>query len=143
MTDACDFCSFADDPPARDAAHLTDHWRVTAHRSALAGWMLVMPLRHIETLADLTEQEAAELGPILRTAAKVQEREFGALKSYVMQFAEGVKHAHFSVAPRRADLPADRKGAAISAYNAKDEPLSEAERDEIALRIRAAWSISG
>ena len=138
----CAFCQAdVESAPARERAHVTDYWRVTAHRSALPGWMLLMPRRHVESLSELTAEEAAELGPLLRAASIVQVQEFDALKSYVMQFAEGVRHAHFSIAPRRGDLPLERVGAAVSAYNSQDEPISEAERDELAIRITSAWPV--
>lgn len=137
----CAFCAVdLDTAPPRERAHLTENWRVTAHRSALAGWMLLIPRRHIESLSELSTGEARELGSLLREAAAVHQREFDAVKTYVMQFAEGVKHVHFSLAPRRADLPPDRVGAAVSAYNAKDEPLSDADRDALAEQIGAAWA---
>lgn len=101
--------------------------------------MLLMPRRHVESLADLTEQEAQDLGLLLRQASIVHTREFGAQKTYVMQFAEGVRHVHFSLAPRMADLAPERRGAKVTAYNAEDQPLSEPERDAIASRIGAAW----
>lgn len=56
-----------------------------------------------------------------------------------MQFAEGTSHAHFSLVPRRPDLPADRVGAKVSAYNTVDEPLPEDERDRLAERLSASW----
>jgi hypothetical protein len=55
-----------------------------------------------------------------------------------MQFAEGTRHAHFSVAPRMPDLPSDRLGAKASAYNA-EESISEVERDEVAIKLAKAW----
>lgn len=142
MSADCAFCAVdvATAPP-RERAHVTDHWRLTAHKSALPGWMLLIPRRHIESLSELTASEAAELGPLLAEASRVHVSEFGAIKSYVMQFAEGVKHAHFSLVPRAEDLPADRRGAAVSAYNSKDEPQSEAARDADAARIAAAWGL--
>lgn len=129
----------ADDAPARERVHLTAGWRVVAHRSALLGWMLLVPRRHVESLHELTDGEAAELGALIRDATAVLVAEFGAQKSYVMQFAEGMKHAHFSIAPRMAELPPDRVSAAISAYNSRDNPLDEDERDGVARRLSAAW----
>lgn len=138
----CAFCSVdVDTAPARETAHLTAYWRVTAHRSALPGWMLLIPRRHVLSLAELDDAEVAELGPLLRAASQVHTAEFGAEKTYVMQFAEGVPHAHFSLVPRRPDLPTDRRGAAVSAYNAVDTPLGEPERDELARRMRSAWPV--
>jgi len=142
--DGCGLCAGNDavadgSAPPRERVHLTDRWRLTAHRSALAGWMLLIPRRHVESLHELTDAEAAELGPLIRAATAVMVDELGAAKSYVMQFAEGTRHAHFSLVPRMADLPVDRVGAKVSAYNSSDEPLPEARRDELAARLSAAW----
>lgn len=129
--------------PARERVRVTDGWRVVAHRSALPGWMLLVPRRHVESLHEFTDGEATELGALIRDATAVLVTEFGAQKSYVMQFAEGMKHAHFSIAPRMTDLPLDRVGAAISAYNSQDTPLDERARDEVAHRLSAAWPGQG
>ena len=82
----------------------------------------------------------AELGVLLGQGTRALVDEFAALKSYVMQFSEGmVGHLHFSLVPRMADLPEDRRGAAVSAYNAKDTPLDDSARDQVADRLRTAW----
>lgn len=140
----CPFCP--DDLsalPPRDRAVITPSWRLTAHRSALEGWMLLIPLRHVEALNELTDEEASELGPILRRVSQVHIDEFGAVKTYVMQFAEGVSHAHFSLVPRAPGLSPDRRGARVSAYNSEDTPISETRRDELAHTIQLAWARAG
>ncbi|MEC3853149.1 HIT family protein [Paenarthrobacter ureafaciens] len=125
---------------SREQIVTTEHWRVIAHRSALPGWMLIAARSHARSLSDLSASAAAELGMLLSQGTIALEKEFDAIKSYVMQFSEGMLgHLHFSLAPRTADLPEDRRGAAISAYNAKDTPLDDSARDEIAHRLRAAW----
>ncbi|MEW1812443.1 hypothetical protein AB0284_17265 [Pseudarthrobacter phenanthrenivorans] len=125
---------------SREQIVTTNFWRVIAHRSALPGWMLIAAKSHARSLSDLPENAAAELGVLLNQGTIALENEFEAIKSYVMQFSEGMLgHLHFSLAPRAADLPEDRRGAAISAYNAKDTPLDERARDQIADRLRAAW----
>ncbi|WP_154793361.1 HIT family protein [Occultella kanbiaonis] len=125
--------------PPRERVRVTEHWRVIAHRSALPGWMLVLPRRHVESLADLTEGEAAELGAVLREGTRALVDAVGANRSYVMQFSEGIRHLHFSLVPRMAELPADRRGAKVGAYNAQDTPLGEEERDRIALSLQSRW----
>lgn len=139
----CPLCRVNDEvragtAPPRERLHATSHWRLTAHRSALPGWMLLVPLRHLESLEELTEEEAAELGPLLQRATWLMVTELGAEKSYVMQFAEGTRHAHFSLVPRMRDLPPDRRGAAVSAYNSQDTPLTEDDRDAMAERLSRA-----
>jgi diadenosine tetraphosphate (Ap4A) HIT family hydrolase len=125
---------------SRERVVVTDSWRVIAHRSALPGWMLVAARTHARSLSDLPESAMAELGVLLGQGTRALVDEFAALKSYVMQFSEGmVGHLHFSLVPRMADLPEDRRGAAVSAYNAKDTPLEDSARDEVADRLRAVW----
>jgi diadenosine tetraphosphate (Ap4A) HIT family hydrolase len=139
---SCDFCAVTaalPSVPARERLYVGPGWRVRAHRSALPGWTLVIPKRHITSLDELSDDEAIELGLILRDLTAVYVQELGALKSYVQQFAEGTPHAHFSVTPRMADLPPERLGAKASLYNSADEPLSESERDDIAIRLADAW----
>lgn len=139
----CPFCavtaSLSPQIPLRERVYLSDAWRVRAHRSGLRGWTLVIPRRHVESLDELTDDEAAELGLVLRDLTDVYVRALGAQKSYVMQFAEGTRHAHFSVAPRMPDLPPDRIGAKASAYNSDDEPIPEPERDAVAVELASAW----
>jgi diadenosine tetraphosphate (Ap4A) HIT family hydrolase len=125
---------------SRERVVVTDSWRVIAHRSALPGWMLVAARTHARSLGEVPGSAAAELGVLLAQGTVALEKEFGAVKSYVMQFSEGMMgHLHFSLVPRTADLPEDRRGAAVSAYNSKDTPLDETARDAIAERLRTAW----
>lgn len=143
--DDCDFCegnrSLDTSAAPRERVLVTPAWRVIAHRSALQGWMLLVPRRHIESLHELTVDEAAELGVLIRDATETLIKVCGAQKSYVMQFAEGIRHAHFSLVPRMANLPTDRIGAKISAYNSADDPMSDSQRDEIAYQLTAAWPV--
>lgn len=144
MTDECAFCvADVEDAPPRERAVRTNRWRLVVHRSALPGWFLLIPRRHIESLHEMTPEEAADLGPLIQRASTLHVQHFGALKTYVMQFAEGVSHVHFSLAPRRADIPTDRIGPASMGFNSKDEPLSPEQRDEIALEVAGVWGHGG
>lgn len=127
------------DAPPRERVQVTEHWRLLVHKSGLPGWMLLVPRRHIGSLADMTKEETAELGPLLQQATAAMADALGAEKSYVMLFAEAMKHAHFSLVPRMPDLPDERRGPAVAAYNSADTPLSEEERDAVADRLSAVW----
>jgi diadenosine tetraphosphate (Ap4A) HIT family hydrolase len=146
MADECPFCAANETPvdelPARERAHVGEHWRVTVNASALPGWLLVILRRHVETLAELEPAEAAELGGILAEGTRALGETVGAVKSYAMLFAEATKHAHFSLVPRMADIPDRFKGANVQGYNQEGTPISEAERDAIAERIAAVWHAS-
>jgi hypothetical protein len=63
--------------------------------------------------------------------------------SYVMEFSEGMNHhLHLSVVPRRDDLPEERRGAKVGAYNQGEDVADEATRDDLARRLRASWPAS-
>ena len=129
-----------DDAPAREQVLVTDDWRVIAHRSGLSGWMLVAARSHVGSLADVSSSAAEDLGRILREGTLALQSDFQAVKSYVMQFSEGMLgHLHFSLVPRREDIPDERRGAAVGAYNSQDRPIGDDERDAVAGRLRAAW----
>lgn len=127
--------------PSRERVYDDGLWRVAhAFNSALPGWMVVIARRHIASLADLTEGEAAALGPLLRALSRALEEMFGAEKAYVMFFAEaeGFAHLHIHVVPRLPDQPSDRRGAGIFGYLARPEVewLSNDEMDRIADELR-------
>jgi len=111
-----------------------------AFNSSLAGWLVVLPTRHVESVDELTATESEVLGRLLRQASRALRTVTGCLKTYVMMFAEaeGFSHVHFHVVPRMSDFPEDRRGANVFAY-LKEEPLSVARRDEISIQLRNAF----
>ena len=127
----------------RERVAVTDGWRVVAHRSGLPGWLLLVARRHVQSLADLTDAETAELGPLLRAAARAQRDALEAQWSYVMEFSEGMNHhLHFSVVPRRNDLPEEHRGAKVGAYNQGGDVADDATRDDLARLLRVSWPTS-
>jgi len=121
----------------------TDHWRVAhAFNSTLPGWLVLLPTRHITSFSELTPEAADELGGLVRRLGSALEAVTGCVKTYLMQFseAEGFSHLHLHLVPRMADQPHDVRGPRVFAYLADDESerLPEAERDAIALSVRAA-----
>jgi diadenosine tetraphosphate (Ap4A) HIT family hydrolase len=137
----CFNCAYevrSDLPPRENVWRIDDAWRVAlAFNSSLEGWSVIIPTRHIESLDELTDEESASLGVLLRDLTRALKTVTGCQKTYVMLLAEqaGFNHVHFHVVPRMDDLPSERTGSAIFAY-LKEDPLSDDDRDEIALRIR-------
>jgi diadenosine tetraphosphate (Ap4A) HIT family hydrolase len=106
----------AADPPPRERILRTDHWRVVhSFETGLPGWLVLLPVRHVTSLAELGPAEAAELGPLIVDLSTALVAELGCSKTYVMQFAEapGFAHVHFHVVPRMPDLPAELRGPRI------------------------------
>jgi diadenosine tetraphosphate (Ap4A) HIT family hydrolase len=135
----CAYQARVDRPPRENVWTVGDNWRVAlAFNSSLEGWSVVIPTRHIESLDELTDEESASLGVLLRDLTRALKAVTGCQKTYVMLLAEmpGFNHVHFHVVPRREDLPSERTGTAIFDY-LKEDPIGDDARDEIALRIRA------
>jgi len=145
---ACNVTAQGDDAPRWERIYADEHWRVAhAYDSSLLGWLVVLARRHVESLADLTEQEAAALGPLLRSLSAALRAETGASKSYVMLFAEHPRHQHLHihVVPRMPDLPADRRGPEIFHYLAAldREIVPEDQRNEFAAGLRKQLDLGG
>ncbi len=121
----------------------TDRWRVAhAFDTSLPGWLVVLPRRHVESMAQLTAVEAAELGPLLADLGRALESVTGCVKTYVMLFAEapGFAHLHLHVVPRMPDAPADELGPGVFArLNVPaDHRVPAVERDRFAVAIGRA-----
>lgn len=118
-------------------------WRVAhAFDTALPGWLVVLPRRHVVAMAELTDVEAVELGPLLVDLGRALASVTDCVKTYVMQFAEaeGFGHVHLHVVPRAADLAPELRGPRVFALLGlpEAERVSEGEQDRLALAIRAA-----
>jgi len=127
--------------PLWDCIYQTEFWDVAhAFDTALPGWLVLVLQRHIESLDELTDQEAAELGPLIRRISLSLKTVIGCVKTYVIQFAEHEDHphVHFHIVPRMADQPADRRSTQVFAYLgvSQEESVSEDRRNEIGARIR-------
>jgi diadenosine tetraphosphate (Ap4A) HIT family hydrolase len=95
----------------------------------------------VTALHELTAEEAAGLGPLLRGLSAALGRVVGCTKTYVMLFAEaeGFAHAHFHVVPRMPDQPEDLRGPRIFALLGvpAQERVPDQEMDRLATEIGA------
>ena len=127
--------------PVRENIWTEPGWRVAhAFNSSLAGWLVLLPTRHVESVDELSARESEDLGSLLRQSSRALKSVTGCAKTYIMMFAEaeGFSHLHFHVVPRMSDLPEDRRGANVFAY-LKEDPLSEVRRDEISTQLKDAF----
>lgn len=149
MADDCYSCAMnaqLDSLSAREAILVEGVWRVAhAFDSALAGWLVVVPLRHVGALDELTAAEVAPLGSLLRRLSAALREVTGATKSYFMFFAEaeGFAHLHIHVVPRMPTFTPDQLGPKVFGFLGRpaDERVSEAEQDGIALELRARLAL--
>ena len=134
-----------DDLPPRERVLQTSNWRVAhAFDTALPGWLVLLPNRHITSLAQLHIDEADEMGGLLRRLTTALQDELGCVKTYVVLLAEaeGFSHAHFHVIPRMHDLAEDLRGPRIFELMrrpaAQHVPTVEQDRLATALAARLA-----
>ena len=140
----CETCSLVarrdrGEAPAWDSILRTEHWDLAhAYGSALEGWLVLATRRHVAVVADLSDEEAAELGPLLQRASRALRAVIGCPKTYVAQFAEDPlhQHVHVHVIPRHADQSPDLKSYRIFSLLGGPQPeVSEARRDDLAARL--------
>lgn len=109
----CENTNRIDSLPARELVAADEYWRVAhAFDTALPGWLILVPRRHVTTIADLSDGEAAGLGGWQVRLSRALKAVTGCVKTYVVQFAEadGFAHVHFHIVPRMGDLAPDRLG---------------------------------
>ena len=127
--------------PLWDSIQRTAHWDlVHSYNTSLPGWLVLVARRHVAAIDELTEEEAAELGVLLRRVSATLRDVTGCAKTYVVQFAEQAEHphVHFHVIPRMADQPAERRGPGVFSYLGvpEAERVSEARMNAIAAAVR-------
>ena len=106
----------AGDAPLWDCIVRTPHWDVVhCNDTSLEGWIVLVVRRHVAAVAELTDDEAATLGPLVRDVSGVLHDVVGCEKTYVVQFAESRehRHVHVHVIPRDPDLPPEQRGPGI------------------------------
>jgi diadenosine tetraphosphate (Ap4A) HIT family hydrolase len=127
--------------PLWDNIHRTDYWDVVhSYNTALPGWLVLVIRRHIESLDQMTDDEALELGLLIGKTSAALKAITGCLKTYVIQFAEAKEHphVHFHIVPRMVDQPANRKSVFIFGYLGVEEEdrVSEEQMNEIGHQVR-------
>lgn len=123
-------------------------WYVSHHTGPQTdpGELIVKSRRHCESLGELTPEEAVALGPVLRSAVQALGRVVVAERIYAVSFNERIRHLHFLLLPRTAQMP---RGHVISDLYRRGRnllrqlgvlrnPTTDA-RAEAASRIRGEW----
>jgi diadenosine tetraphosphate (Ap4A) HIT family hydrolase len=114
-------------------------WRVAhAIDVPVSGWLVVVCRRHVTSMGELTAEEAASLGPLLRAASRALERAFAVRKAYMAFFAEAkdFEHLHIHVLPRLRELPEERRGPRIFLSIQDLESIDTTEMNRVADELR-------
>lgn len=134
-----------DDLPPRECVVHDQHWRVAhAFNTAVPGWLVLLPRRHVAAVHDLTPAEASALGEWQVSLSRALRTVTGCTKTYVVQFAEaeGFAHVHFHIVPRMADLRPEHRGPGIFELllRPEQERVTAEQADQMAHSLRACWS---
>ncbi|MFJ6850923.1 HIT family protein [Streptomyces sp. NPDC091271] len=129
--------------PPRERVASDEHWRVAhAFDTAVPGWLVLLPRRHVTAVHDLTDAEAAALGVWQVRLSRALRSVTGCAKTYVVQFAEaeGFAHTHFHVVPRMRDLPPEQRGPGVFRLLGRPEPerVTADQADHLARSLRAS-----
>jgi diadenosine tetraphosphate (Ap4A) HIT family hydrolase len=127
--------------PLWDCIHRTQFWDVVhSYNTALPGWLVLVVRRHIVAIDELTEDEAVELGVMIRQTSMALKAVTGCVKTYVIQFAEQAEHphVHFHIVPRMANQPEERRSTKIFEYMGvpEAERVNEKTMNAIATEVR-------
>ena len=143
-------CELADGrrPLPGGLIHRTNHWLVEHCIGPLGlGTLIVKPARHATSVADLTDDEAAELGPLLRLASAVAARLVAAEQVYncLWSHAGGQPvHIHYVVQPVTKEQMAafDAHGPALQVAMFTDgDPPAAADVERVAGEARRAFRV--
>jgi hemoglobin len=121
--------------------HETPSWRVEHCVGPLGlGTLLVKPVRHVESVGELSSEESAELGPLLTRVAGVVQRLVSPEQVYVCLWSHAGRapgHVHFVVQPATTEAIAAHGGAYGPALQTAMFEASEAA-DEAAVEAFCA-----
>ncbi|MER6558294.1 HIT family protein [Streptomyces sp. NPDC001027] len=139
----CDQEEQFDGLPPRERVVHDEHWRAAhAFNTAVPGWLVLVPRRHVTAVHDLTDAEASALGMWQVRLSRALRRVTGCAKTYVVQFAEaeGFAHVHFHIVPRMADLRPEHRGPGVFELlrRPEEEWVTPDRADRTALLLRAA-----
>ena len=97
-----------------------------------------MARQHVASIAELNDEAAAELGPLIRDLSRGLTVAVGCEKTYVAQFAEHPlhRHVHVHVIPRAVDHPPELIGPHVfGAIGVDDEQAVAASRMDVVARL--------
>jgi histidine triad (HIT) family protein len=133
----CVFCQIlAGERPAAIVAHEEAALAFLDARPLFKGHVLVIPTQHTGTLLDLPEERIGPFFSVVKRVARAVETGLSADGTFVAmnnKVSQSVLHLHVHVVPRR------RKDGLRGFFWPRDPYETDAEREEYAARIRAAY----
>jgi diadenosine tetraphosphate (Ap4A) HIT family hydrolase len=134
----CQVCDLRSNAPGESVIHTDDLWTVAVGFD-VPGWFMVMLNRHSDDwFMGLSDQEAATLGPLMRSLGGAAVADAGAERVYLMGFGEQWSHFHYMVMSRGSSVNKESRGAGLLAHAAEMANREEAFRVAAKVRERLA-----
>jgi len=136
----CQVCDLQSNAPGEALIYTDDLWTVAVGFD-VPGWFMVMLNRHgDEWFMDLSDHEAATLGPLMRSLGSAAVADAGAERVYLMGFGEQWSHFHFMVMSRPSSVSKEFRGAALLGHAPELANRDEAFRIGAKVRERLSGS---
>jgi len=115
--------------------HEDEHWMVCHAPGKLGplGTLFIQSKRHFLDYAEMTDQESASLGKVMRKIYSALRQHTHAERIYQLTTMEGVPHFHSWLVPRRKDI--SEHGLK---FLARDDLCSDKDAAELASKLREA-----
>lgn len=99
--DNCKLCEFN---KSGQNIEQTDHWYIDQPRDfKFAGLYFIRCKRHIESLAEMSEEESSEIGCLIQKYSKRSQDEAKAQRVLAMSLGLSDPHIHFWILPKTED----------------------------------------
>jgi histidine triad (HIT) family protein len=89
------------------------HFPFLLNEKTVPGHLLIETARHITELSEMTNDEAAALGSLIRNGSSKIKSILGAEHIYVVRINDVTPHLHFHLVPRYANTPKEWWGPKI------------------------------
>lgn len=141
----CDVCAALRDPDAwRDVRVHEDELVLLAHVpptpgkvDGYPGHLLLVPRRHVESPAAVSDAEAERIGLWLTRGARLLESTLDARHVYLARLGDGWPHLHYHLIPRYDGTPEEYRGLNVRDWRGIERCTRE-QAAAIAGRLRAA-----
>lgn len=111
-------------------------WSVENNESPYLGGFIVEPKRHVPTWAELNDDEAKQIGIVIRDVSRALKKLPDTEHIYVFVLGHHVAHLHIWVVPRYAGTPREYWG--LNVFEWSNRPLgTKAAVEEICSRVRS------
>jgi len=102
----------------------------------LKGFLIICPVRHVDQLHLLTDEEQLNFGLLLNDVTNALARVLKPEKVYVCSFGEEVRHVHWYVIPRMSDMPKSGLDVLRGIFREKKWPCSLKDAAATALKVK-------